>query len=559
MLRHPFCSLLALALCLACARAWPATTPPRFDSPEAAAQFHILAGELAAQRQQPVEAATQLLKALDYTESLELAQRATLLAFAGNDAALALRAAERWLQLDARNLEPREILLRAALRLGRSAEAMTQAQAIVEGHAGGEDEGLRHVALLLSQEKPAESAALKLMQDLQKSLPDRAGALYAQGILAMRFARYELAQSAARAALKLDETSQDARLLLLGAQVKLGRLKEADETADLLIAAGQDEAELRLGYVKLLADAQHTGAARAQLERVLSLQPDNEEAQYALALLALDARQLDEAAALLEALTEGERFGNEAAFYLGAIAQLQRRYADALGWYEKVSSGGKALDALLRRAAMMARLDQLDEARGVFDSLREQAPMLGSRIDTEEAGMLLEIGQAAEALAVLDRALKHSPGENDLLYSRSLVYERLNQPERAEADLRRLIKTNADDARALNALGFMLTVHTRRYEEARKLVTRALELTPDDAAVIDSYGWVQFRLGQIEAARGTLEKAYGKLKDPEIAAHLGEVLWTLGEKDRAREIWDAALAEEPEHRVLKETVKRLAP
>ncbi|MEK6806805.1 MAG: tetratricopeptide repeat protein [Pseudomonadota bacterium] len=561
MRRIPFLQTPALALLLVSVSSWAAEAAvpasQRFDSPAAAAQFHILAGELAAQRNQPLEAAAQLLKALDYTDDVELAQRASLLAFAGNDPALTLKASTRWLQLDPNNLEPREILLRSALSLNRTSEAEEQAKAIVEGHAGGEDEGLRHVALLLSQDRAAENAAMQLMQTLQKLWPERPAALYAQGILAMRFARYEQAEASARAALKLDDASEDARLLLLGAQVKRGLLEDADETADQLIAVGQDETELRLGYVKLLVDAQHGDAARKQLERIRVLQPDNEEAQYALALLAMEGRNLDEAAALLEPLAASDTLGNDVAFYLGGIAQLQRRYADALVWYEKVSSGGKALDALLRRASMLARLEQVVEARSIFENLREQAPMLGSRIDSEEAGMLLEIGQATEALAVLDRALKLSVSDLELLYARSLVYERLKRIERAENDLRRMLKANADDARALNALGFMLTVHTQRFDEAKKLLTRALELTPDDAAVIDSYGWVQFRTGKTQDAKVTLEKAYGKLKDSEIAAHLGEVLWTLGEKDRAREIWDAALAEDPEHRVLTETIKRL--
>ena len=560
---HPIANrlLTGLALILASASAWaaenkPAATPD-FATPEAAAQFHILAGELAAQRQQPIEAAAHLLKALDYIADTGLAQRATLLAFAGKDDELALKAGARWLKLEPNNLEPREILLRAALRLDKSAQVKEQAEAIIRGHAGGEDEGFRHVALILSQEKNAEATALRVMQELQKQWPELPGALYAQGILAMRFAHYEEAEAAARAALKLDESSQDARLLLLGAQVKRGQLQEADQTADTLIAAGQNETDLRLGYVKLLVDAKHNEAAGQQLQLILESDPGNEDAQFGLALLALDARDLDAAATLLKPLVESEAHGTEAAYYLGSIAQLRRQYAEALEWYQKVTSGDKALDALLRNAAMLARLDRLDEAREIFSSLREQAPMLGHRIDSEEAGMLLDLGKPAEALTVLDRALKQGSDGAELLYARSLVYERLNRIERAENDLRRILRDTPDDGRTLNALGYLLTVHTKRFEEAKKLLTRALELSPEDAAVIDSYGWVQFQMGQTADARTTLEKAYGKLKDPEIAAHLGEVLWTLGEKNRAKEIWNAALNDEPDHPVLRETVKRL--
>jgi Flp pilus assembly protein TadD len=137
------------------------------------------------------------------------------------------------------------------------------------------------------------------------------------------------------------------------------------------------------------------------------------------------------------------------------------------------------------------------------------------------------------------------------------VHERLKNVAAAEADLRNIIAADQDDARAMNALGYMLTVHTQRLQEARTLIARALELTPDDAAVIDSMGWVEFRQGRHREALALLEKAFSKAKDPEIAAHLGEVLWTIGERERARQVWQGALTKDPEHRVLRDTVQRL--
>jgi Flp pilus assembly protein TadD len=163
-----------------------------------------------------------------------------------------------------------------------------------------------------------------------------------------------------------------------------------------------------------------------------------------------------------------------------------------------------------------------------------------------------------QLLGSYDQALREHPAEPDLLYGRSLVHERLQDVGAAEADLRRILQDDADDARAMNALGYMLTVHTERLDEARKLIKRALELSPDDAAVIDSMGWVEFRQGRPHEALALLEKAFSKNQDPEIAAHLGEVLWTLGRRDQARAIWEAALTRDPEHRVLRDTVDRLS-
>jgi tetratricopeptide (TPR) repeat protein len=184
-------------------------------------------------------------------------------------------------------------------------------------------------------------------------------------------------------------------------------------------------------------------------------------------------------------------------------------------------------------------------------------PMFATRFYLAEGELLIEADANDEALALYNRALREHPEEPDLLYGRSLVHERLKDMRAAEADLRQILKDDADDARAMNALGYMLTVHTDRLDEARKLVTRALEITPEDAAAIDSLGWIEFRQGRHGEARRLLEKAFSKVKDPEIAAHLGEVLWTLGARDEARAIWEAALTRDPDHRVLRDTVQRL--
>ncbi len=175
------------------------------------------------------------------------------------------------------------------------------------------------------------------------------------------------------------------------------------------------------------------------------------------------------------------------------------------------------------------------------------------------ADILLQSDQPEAALALYEQGLQAFPDEPDLLYGRSLAHEQLGQVDAAIADLRTMVAQDADDARALNALGYILTNHTDRYEEARGYIARALELRPNDPAVIDSMGWVEFRLGNLDAAAELLRRAYAQFQDPEIAAHLGEVLWQLGERDEARRVWDTALAEHPEHGTLQETVTRLAP
>jgi tetratricopeptide (TPR) repeat protein len=531
---------------------------PSFSSPRAKAQYHIMVGEMAAQRRQPELAAQEFLKALELTPEPELAMRAASLALAAKNEPLALKAAQRWQQLAPDEADPREAVARLALRAGKRDEALKQCEALIRGHAGGPDEGFRQVAQVLSQEGGKKDDALAVMDQLRRKWPDRAGAWHAQSLLALRFNQIELAEKSVREALRLAPESRETLLLLTGVLVRKGDVAGADAAmAKLLDGAGDDAVELRMGYARLLLEAEQLDAARREFEAILAAKPDAPEPRLALGLLELERDDMDAAEKHFKALFDAPEFRQRAAYYLGRIEEVRRNPAGALQWYEQVTEGEQALEALTRRALALAKLGRGPEARRLLGDMRREMPMFATRFYLAEGELLTEANANAEALALYDQALREHPGEPDLLYGRSLVHERLKNMPAAEADLRLILKDDGDDARAMNALGYMLTVHTDRLDEARKLVTRALELTPDDAAVIDSLGWIEFRQGRHGEARRLLEKAFKKVKDPEIAAHLGEVLWTLGERDRAKEIWEAALTRDPEHRVLRDTVQRL--
>lgn len=551
--------LLVFSTQPACAAVAPKRFQPGFSSPQSAAQFHVLAGELAAKRQQPQVAAEQFLAALEIAPDAELAQRAATYALISRNDALILITARRWLELDPSSLDAREVIARAALRQGELAEAQAQCEAIIRDHAGGPADGFRLVALLYAQEPTQAEAALKLVAQLQSQWPQLPGAHYAFGLLALRFGKPEAAETAARTALKLDAHYADAQLLLASAQIKQNRILEADQTIERLAAGASNRTSVRLGYVNLLLESQQSEAAARQYRLVLRAEPDNVEARFGLGLLALEAQALDEAAGFFKPLAADSVRRNEAAYYLGRVAQSQRRNAEALGWYEKVTDGSTALDAALRRADLLARSNRLEAALELMQELRAHYPPGSGRFAAIEAQWLLDAGKPVEALATLDSALTETPDDIELLYARSLVHERAKRTDAAEADLRRNLALKADDARALNALGYLLTTQSSRYTEARGLIEKALALEPDDAAIQDSMGWVLFRQGQVAEARVWLEKAYAQQKDAEIAAHLGEVLWVLGEKDHARKLWKAALGENPDHAVLRETVQRLSP
>lgn len=525
----------------------------------AEAQYHILAGEVAAGRNQPLVAAEEFLKALEFAPDAALAARATSLALASNNATLALSTARKWLTIEPTSLEAREVITRLSLRAGLTDQAYEQCVAIVKDHPGGLDDGLRHVSLLLAQEEQQGPAALALIAKLVAQYPKRAGAWQAQGLLALRFGDIEQAEKSARESLRLDPSSKEAPLLLTGALVRKGDIAGADQIIDGQTRNNPIASDIRLGYARLLIESNQREHARLQLTRVLKGTGDNTDALYLLGLINLDEGKVDEAEPQFRTLVKTKDRANEAHYYLGRIAEQRGRWADALSEYTQVNAGNQVLDASVRRAEMLYRTGKLDEARVTLEQLRRQYPPLSPRFYLAEGQLLNDAGTPDEALLLYSRALEEHKNEPDLLYARSLVFERLKRLDEAEADLRTVLTASPADARALNALGFMLVVHSSRLDEAEKLIAKALEITPEEPAVIDSMGWLRFRQGRQSEALLLLARAYEVFPDPEVAAHFGEALWVGGDRGKAQAVWERALQASPNNGVLRETIKRLMP
>lgn len=533
------------------------SNPTEGLDPSGQGQYHILAGELAAGRGQPQLAAQEFLQALDTAPDKELAARATTLALQANDAELALNAARRWLALDSTSLEAREVIVRLALHTGLDEEAYEQCNRIILDHPGGRDDGFHHVALLLSGDAGRADAALALMQRLVAAYPKLAGAYRAQSLLAARYNHPAVAEDAARAALKLAPGSKESALLLVAALVKKGALDEADEQMEGVLRNNPDANDLRLKYAQLLLESNQAARGREQLLKVLKADSNNSDARYLLGLLALDEHKPDEAQTQFELLAKSSDRADDAQYYLGRVAEAKHDPAAAITHYEKVRSGPQALDAAIRHATLLAKLGHLDDGKAQFERLRQELPQMDERLLLAEGAMLLENGAADQALALYNEELAEHPDDSDLLYVRSLAFEKLGQIDLAEADLRKVIAKLPDDARALNALGYMLTVHSERLDEAEGLIDQALKLTPDEPAVIDSAGWVRYRRGHADDALPLLQKAYAMFPDPEVAAHLGEVMWALGQKDAARSLLSRAALDDPQNAVLRDAVKRI--
>jgi Flp pilus assembly protein TadD len=244
-------------------------------------------------------------------------------------------------------------------------------------------------------------------------------------------------------------------------------------------------------------------------------------------------------------------------YLLGQIAEEQKLWPQAVQWYERITDGEQLIPARMRTANAIAKQGKLDEARTFLKRVAAENPGEEAQLIVAEAQLLREANRNQDALQLLADALKKDPDQPELLYDYALTAEKLERFDLLESNLRKLIEVRPDHAHAYNALGYSFADRNTRLAEARKLVERALELAPDDYFIMDSLGWVLYREGDLKGAAEQLRRAYSGRPDAEIGAHLGEVLWVMGERDEAGRVWQESLKASPDNETLQKTIKRL--
>lgn len=487
-----------------------------------------------------------------------VAQRATQLALYAEREDAALEAATRWAELAPESREAHTVLARLHLRRGRIDAATGELRRVIELSDGDVDAGLEHVASIVGGSANTE-AALAAMERIAAEHDDRAVAHYALGDLAASLGETRRALRALERALELDPEHTEALVLRAEVLVDAGREEEAFAGLRAAYRQRPDDRGIALGYVRLLVRAGRIEEARERMQRVHERFGEDPHAVYSLALMAMQAEIWTDAQIYLERLVQMDARTSPAHYYLGRIAQQQGDCTRALRHYIKVGQGEHRFDAELRTAVCMADVGRLDEARLHLERMRSryQAEQAITQIVLTHARVERIGGSPERALEVIGNAVERFPGNIDLRYSRALAAAELDRFELARSDLELVLEREPDNPRALNALGYMLANRNMELERARGMIERALEQNPDDAATIDSMGWVLYRQGRDREALEYLRRAWQIDPDPEIAAHLGEVLWVLGRRDEARSIWQQAREEAPDNEVLRETVERL--
>ena len=529
------------------------------QDPVADAAYSLMVAEIALNQGDTALAVKHYLEVARSQDIPEIAERAVRVAVYGQNLEAAVEAAQRWIELDPNRVEARQVIAAIYVRQDKIQEAFTYLDGMIRTSELDDAELFPPLLGILAREKNANTV-LAVSQRIAFEYPERAYAQYLHGMLAAQNGRSEEALRFLDRSLAIVEIegvhSARAKILL-----RLGRPDEAVVSLRKAVESSPDDQNLRLTYARLLVDVKQYEAARVEFEKLHKASPDDAELLYTLGLLSLESQRLDDAEKYMMMLIRLNQREGEAQYYLGRINENRRLYDVAIEWYSKVFVGDYKFDARLRIADMLGRLERIDEAVAHLDEMLKGSQSDGSlvRIYIAKGELLRGARRYPEAMEVFNTALEIVPGNGDLLYARALVAEKLGRIDILEADIRAILKTEPDNAHALNALGFTLADQTDRYEEAYGYIKRAIEIMPDDAAIIDSWGWVHYRLGDYEKAISLLRKALSRFEDAEIAAHLGEVLWVSGKQQEAREIWQRALKKTPDDPKLQSVMQRFIP
>ncbi|WP_435103938.1 tetratricopeptide repeat protein [Arhodomonas sp. AD133] len=526
-----------------------------FDSDHDRLLYQLLVGEFAGNRGAFERAADAYVDAAGLSQDPSVAARAARVALYADRLDLAKVAADRWLALAPQAREASRVLALIALREGDAVAAAEQFVRVIPAADGGRAQVFRQIGAELAQQADAETA-LAVAESLAGRFPGEAAAQFALGKVALQTGYFEEALAAAEDALALRPDWRAAALLEVEALQRLGRIGEANDRLARMVAASPGDNELRYEYARLLAMAGDTGKALAQFRQLLRNQPDDPRTLLTGSLLAMRGGEHDQARSWLMRLLALEARTDAAHYYLARLATDEGRYEQALEHYE-LAGGDYRTDASLGVARVMAAQGRIDEARRRLQALRAEDAGAAVPAYVTEAEVLRGAGRIKDSLAVLGQALSEFPENTELLYARAMTRVASGVVDAAIADLEAIVEREPDNAVALNALGYTLADEGRQLERAARLVRRAYALSPDSAAVVDSMGWVAYRQGRLAEARDYLERAYRLSPGAEIAAHFGEVLWQLGEREQAREIWTEALQRQPGHDVLHDTVNRL--
>lgn len=565
--------LLTVALSVHAQQPGPApATPPARSALDGELFYQLLLGEFSTQRGEAGVGYSLILDAARKTNDARLYQRAIDIALQSRAGDSALQAAQAWRQAQPGSRDANRYVLQILIGLNRLTETVEPLKREV-ALAESKERALTIIALprYFARSSDKKLAAEMLEQALAEHLGSSNGmgaaAWSAVGRMRMESGDNTGALEAARRGHLQDARAEGPALLALAL---MSPQQAGAEAIVRKYLEGRPQVEVRLAYARALLDAQRYAEAGSQVQIVTTDKPDYAEAWLIRGTLELQDNRLEPAERSLKqfldlmqsrrgtsGVEEPSRALAQAYLSLAHIAEQRKDYKLAESWLGKISSPEDMVRTQSRRAGILARQGRIDEARELIRKLPERTPADARVKLSSEIQLLRDNKRYLQAYELLAEATQRDPKDYDLMYDQATLAEKLGRPEEMERLLRRIIAERPDYHHAYNALGYSFADRNVRLGEARKLILKALEFAPDDPFISDSLGWVEFREGNKAEALRVLQKAYRARPDAEIAAHLGEVLWSMGQREQALSVWREGLQLNAENETLVETLKRL--
>lgn len=568
--------ITGLCLLLAACAATPPTEQPAPDSGESLAvtleqpleeeyeaplrpfpadSFHdLLVAEFAVRRNRFDLALGNYMQQSHQTRDPGVVARATRLAqFLKADNAT-LDAATLWTEVEPDNAEGQYTLATMLAKQGRPLEALQHMVKVLE--EGGKTNFPAIAASSLQLDESVRQQLEQQFDALIKQYPDNTQLLTAKSLLLQQRGDSEQALATIRQSLKIQPQNLQAIIVEARLLQQLGRGDEALTRLEQVVSSYPHNRRLRLQYARMLMN-KDLEAAKRQFDVLLSATPNDADLLLSLGLISKELGQLGEAEGYFQRLLDSGERTTEAHFYLGQLEEQSQNWQAAIEHYQQIPPGDDYLTAVSRIASLYVQQGRTETARSYIRSVREEHPEHSVRLYLLESEVLLKTRDYDAGYQLLTEALLLHPKQVNLLYTRSMFSEQNRQYELMEQDLETILELEPDNPVALNALGYILANRSERLDEAYQMIRHALSLKPNDPAILDSLGWVEFRRGNLAQALQFLGQAFQAYPDHEVAAHLGEVLWTVGEEAQAKIIWQQGLKNKPDSPIILETLQRL--
>jgi tetratricopeptide (TPR) repeat protein len=520
--------------------------------------YEFLLGEMANQRGKPELAAQVYVDLANETQDPRVARRAAQLAFDAHQMDKSVAALNLWLKLEPASHQAKQLLTTVLLSGGKLEEARPHLVEMLAAYPKQTGHTFTQIYSLLVR-YPDKEAVLTFLHELAQPYPKVGEGHLVQAQAAAAAGKRERALEEVSLARAL-HPEWELAILIEAQLLDQNASPNALESLKNFLASYPDAGEARLLYARMLLEQKQYTEARTEFKRLLDSHPESADLAFAVAMLSLEMGELDRAEVeLRQALENGKKDDSTVYYYLGQLNEAKKHDDEALLNYRLVAEGEYAYTARLRVAYLLYKSNKLGEAREYLHLTNAQNNQQRVQLLSTEAQLLRDAKQLDTAYGVLAQGLEILPNHPDLLYETAMYADQLGKHDAFEQMMRKVIEVKPDHAQAYNALGYSLLERNDRVVEGMQLVERANQLAPDDAGIIDSVGWGHYRMGNLEKSLEFLRRAYNLNPDPEIAAHLGEVLWIQGIKEQAKKIWGEALKSHPENEVLQSAMKKFIP